>query len=104
MIRKYEGDDKTDRNKDMEILCATFLYEPYLYDQIAHTMPDVTDKIEEFVDALIFGNPKKNNKKINIKKELTFEWDKKDIVQTPRNAILVNVRLSIELLRIVRLL
>jgi len=80
IIKKYESDDKFERNKDMELLCSTFLYEPYLYDKISQSMPDVIDKIDEFIDALIFGNPKKGNKTINIKKELTYEWDKKDII------------------------
>lgn len=80
IISKYEGGDKTDRNKEMELLCCVFLYEPYLYDKVKKIMPDIVDKIEEFIDALIFGNPKKNNKKINIGKELTYTWDRKDII------------------------
>lgn len=80
LIRKYEGDEKSERNREMEILCATLIYEPYLYDHILQSMPDVVDKVEEFVDALIFGNPKKGYRKINLKKELTYDWEKKDIL------------------------
>lgn len=80
LIRKYESDVKEARNKDIEILCATFLYESYLFDKISLIMPDVVDKIEEFIDALIFGNPKKGNKKIDINVDLTYQWDKIDIL------------------------
>lgn len=80
LIRKYEGSSKEDRNKEIELLCATFLYEPYLYDKLKQVLPDIVDKLEEFVDALIFGNPKRQNRKINIETELSYKWDKKDII------------------------
>ena len=80
LIKKYESRIKENRNKEMELLCSTFLYEPYLFQKIKQVLPDIVDKIEEFVDALIFGNPKKGNRLINIESELTYEWDKKDIL------------------------
>ncbi|WP_316844980.1 hypothetical protein [Pedobacter psychrodurus] len=80
IIRKYESSSKEERNKEIELLCCVFLYEPYLYTKVKQIMPDIVDKIEEFIDALIFGNPKRDGKKINIQKDLTYEWDKKDIL------------------------
>ena len=81
LIKKYINDeDKVERTKEMELLCSTFLFEPYLYDNMRKVLPDIVDKIEEFVNALIFGNPKKNNKKIDIETGLIYKWDKKDIL------------------------
>jgi hypothetical protein len=82
-IAKYESSLKTiDRYKEIELLCIALLYEPYLYDKISTILPDVKDKIEEFIDSLIFGNPKKNNLKIKIEKDLNFDWskNKRDII------------------------
>ncbi len=80
IIKIYEGLDRTNRNKEMELLCATFLYEPYLYNKISIVLPDIIDKIEEFVDALIFGNPRREHRLIDIDKDLYYHWDKKDII------------------------
>lgn len=74
LIRKYEKRSKTkDRYKEIELLCATFIFEPYLYDKILGILPDVIEKIEEFVRILIFSNEK-------IYENLTYSWNKKDIV------------------------
>ncbi|HEY0744389.1 MAG TPA: hypothetical protein VGD40_23145 [Chryseosolibacter sp.] len=73
-MKKY-GTKKTtpDRYKEIELLCATFILEPYLYDKVAKVVPDVVGKIEQFVRALIFGDQ-------NIYEKLTYQWSKKDIV------------------------
>ncbi|HEX8279576.1 MAG TPA: hypothetical protein VF540_12815 [Segetibacter sp.] len=73
-IKKYEKKEWTkDRYKEIELLCATFIYEPYLYDKIVDILPDVVEKIENFVRVLIFSNEK-------IYEKLTYEWSKKDII------------------------
>lgn len=73
-IKKYEKRDKTkDRYKEIELLCATFIFEPYLYEKLLGILPDVIEKIEEFVRVLIFSND-------NIYDKLTYNWNKKDIV------------------------
>ena len=73
-IKKYQKPNKADDHfKEIELLCATFIYEPYLYDKIVGVLPDVTERIESFVDNLIFSNEK-------IYDKLTFIWNKKDIV------------------------
>ena len=64
---------KIDRYKEIELLCATFIYEPYIYDKLVGVVPDVVEKIEEFVEVLIFSDQK-------IYDLLTYKWDKKDIV------------------------
>jgi hypothetical protein len=73
-IKKYEKQKATkDRYKEIELLCATFIYEPYLYDKLTIILPDVIEKIEEFVRVLISPSS-------TIYKLLTYEWNKKDIV------------------------
>lgn len=80
MIKYYLSREREDRNKEMELLCATFLYEPYLYNKIAVVLPDIVDKIEEFVESLIFGNPKRGNRIIDLDKDLFYKWEKKDVI------------------------
>lgn len=73
-IKKYQKKSTAiDHFKEIELLCATFIYEPYLYDKISGVLPDVTERIESFVVNLIFS-------KENIYDRLTFNWNKKDIV------------------------
>jgi hypothetical protein len=73
-IKKYDTPLETsNRYKEIELLCSALIYEPYLYEKIAGILPDVIDKIEAFVRALIFQNSKINDK-------LTYEWNKKDII------------------------
>lgn len=61
------------RYKEIELLCATFIYEPYLYDRLNAILPDVVQQIEKFVEILIFEDPR-------LYDMLTYEWDKIDIV------------------------
>lgn len=73
-LKKYEKKiESHDRYKEIELLCATFIYEPYLYDKIIGILPDVVEKIEEFVRVLIFSD-------LKIYNSLTYKWNKKDIV------------------------
>lgn len=78
-IKKYESSEKKDRYKEIELLCATISFEPYIYNRLRKILPDVTDKLCEFIDSIIFGNPKKNNKQLNLV-DLTYDWDSKDII------------------------
>ncbi len=73
-IKKYDRKKESkDRYKEIELLCATFIYEPYLYDKIVGILPDVVEQIEEFVRVLIFSDQK-------IYEGLTFKWNKLDII------------------------
>ena len=72
-IKKYQKNTTNDYFKEIELLCATFIYEPYLYDKITVILPDVTERIESFIENLIFSNDK-------IYINLTYKWNKKDIV------------------------
>ena len=74
LITKYEKRvNNKDRYKEIELLCGCFVYEPYLYEKIQGILPDVVDKIEQFVDVLIFNHQA-------IAPNLTYVWDKKDII------------------------
>ncbi|MFC0776854.1 hypothetical protein [Flavobacterium sp. HJSW_4] len=81
-ITKYEGRDKaSDRTREIELLCMCLLYEPYLYDRIANLLPDVKEKLQEFVDTLIMGHPV-SGLKIDMDKHLYYDWkdNKRDIL------------------------
>jgi len=80
LIQLYEGSTRENRYMEMELLCGCLIFEPYLYKLIGEVLPDIVDKIEEFIEALIWGNPKRNNRKIDIATDLTYKWDKKDIL------------------------
>lgn len=72
-MKKYlQVKPSKDRYKEIELLCATFVYEPYLYDKIVDVLPDVVERIEEFVRVLI-TKPK-------IYESLTYKWSKKEIL------------------------
>jgi hypothetical protein len=74
-IKKYQKPIKNDKYfQDIELLCAAFIYEPYLYENIINVLPDVTERIENFVSELIFS---KENK---IYPQLTYDWKEKDIL------------------------
>lgn len=73
-IKKYETQIKTqNRYKEIELLCGCIIYEPYLYEKIVGVLPDIVEKIEDFVRVLIFSFKK-------IANDLTYQWDKKDII------------------------
>ncbi|MBS5796143.1 MAG: hypothetical protein KH100_07020 [Dysgonomonas mossii] len=74
LFKKYETKTKSeDRYKEIELLCAVFIYEPYLYEKIKAVLPDIILQIEEFVRILIFSNDA-------IYNSLTYLWHKKDLI------------------------
>ena len=81
LMQKYEtGDLQKDRYRDIERLCAAIACEPHLFNKIKRILPDVVVKIQEFIEAIIWGNPKKKNKIRLPIDSLTYEWDKRDII------------------------
>jgi hypothetical protein len=73
-MRKYSEIRKTeDRYKEIELLCAIFVYEPYLYDKLIGVVPDVVERIEEFVEVLLFNH-------LKIEPLLTYSWEKRNII------------------------
>ncbi|MGC3948011.1 MAG: hypothetical protein QM762_26465 [Chryseolinea sp.] len=80
VIAQYESDTRTnDRYRTIELICAVFLHEPYLFSRFKNVLPDLVDKLEEFVFALTIGNPKRGNRRIE-KDGLYYDWKNKDIV------------------------
>lgn len=82
-ITKYEKKERAiDRTKEIELLCMCILYEPYLYEKISNLLPDIREKVEEFIDNIILGNPNNDYKKINIEEYLYYDWskNKRDII------------------------
>jgi len=80
-IKKYETKKySNDRYKEIELLCATFIFEPYLYSKIAGILPDVVSKIEDFTRALIFGNSSIKKQTLNLDTDLFYLWRRKDII------------------------
>ncbi len=76
----YNNNIKTvDRYKEIEIVCMCLLYEPYLYESLSNIMPDVKEKIEDFIDAIFFGLEGKSKLKIS---DLFYDWSesKKDLL------------------------
>lgn len=77
-ISAYESKSKKDRGENpyllVEQICAVFLHEPYLYDSMKKVVPDVIDKIEEFITKIFWSNAK-------IKHEdLAYNWDRKNLL------------------------
>ena len=74
-IRRYSFQDiKRDRFKTIELICACIAYEPYIFNRIKSILPDVTIKLIEFIDVLIF----KNSKELKSP-PLSYNWDARDI-------------------------
>ncbi len=75
-VKKYsleKKDEEVDRYKEIELICACFIYEPYLYEKLSLILPDVTFLIEQFVRYLVFSYDNYENHK-------SYDWDKKDVV------------------------
>jgi hypothetical protein len=73
-VKKYDAKERTnDRYKEIELLCAALTFEPYLYQKLASVLPDVAEKIEEFIRILVFSEE-------IISDKLTYTWTKKDLV------------------------
>lgn len=75
-IKKYsinKQDKEVNRYEEIELICACFIYEPYLYDKLAIILPDVVSLIEQFVKALIYSFK-------TYEKHKAYDWDKRDIM------------------------
>lgn len=75
-IKKYslnKQDKEVNRYEEIELICACFVYEPYLYDKLALILPDVVSLIEQFVKALIYSFK-------TYEKHKAYDWDKRDII------------------------
>lgn len=75
-VKKYSQKEKSNednRYKEIELICACFVYEPYLYDKLVKIAPDVIVLIEKFVRYLIFSYDE-------YEKHKAYDWDKKDVV------------------------
>ena len=73
-IRKYSQNKKeANRYQEIELICACFVYEPYLYDKLSKILPDVIILIEDFVKYLIYSYDK-------YEKHKSYDWDKKDVI------------------------
>lgn len=59
MAKYEEKKSAKDRTKEIELLCMCLLYEPYIYKRMASIMPDIREKIEEFVQKILIGDDKK---------------------------------------------
>jgi orotate phosphoribosyltransferase len=69
-----------DRYQRIELVCAVFIHEPELFEKVRTVVPDLTDKVEEFVLTILFGNPNKaRNPKLNIK-NLFHKWSNKNLL------------------------
>lgn len=64
---------KGDRYKNMELLCICISYEPYIYEKICNIMPDIKEKIEDFIDSIFFGLPNRNKLNLDL---LYFDWSR----------------------------
>lgn len=79
-IRKYTDNVRSaDRYKDVELLSMCLLYEPYIYEKISNIMPDVKEKIEEFIDSVFFGINGKQRLDVGM---LYYDWsdNKRDLL------------------------
>lgn len=74
-IKKYRGKKtrEKERFKEIELVCACFVYEPYLYDKLTNILPDVSELIEKFVKMLIYSFDSYHPLR-------SYDWDKKDII------------------------
>ncbi|QXP53066.1 hypothetical protein [Cellulophaga sp. HaHa_2_1] len=75
-IKKYSQklqDEEVNRYEEIELICACFVYEPYLYDKLAKILPDVVTLVEQFVKALIYSFK-------TYEKHKAYDWDKRDII------------------------
>jgi len=106
-IRRYESSEKSnDRYKDVELLCTTVSYEPYIFERLNKILPDITVKLREFIDAIIFGNPQKGHIQLYLK-DLFFDWDSRDIIHLlfiiyPDNELIKKLNLDDNLLKLLK--
>lgn len=79
-IRKYEGIENTpDRYEDVELVCGVLLHEPFLKNRLSKVLPDLIEKLKEFVVALMFGKEFDDLKKLSFDR-LTYHWEIKNVI------------------------
>jgi orotate phosphoribosyltransferase len=76
-IAYHESKKSRDRGehpyKKIETVCAVFLHEPYLYNKVIVVIPDIIDRIEEFVKLFVIDQKIPEDK-------LCYNWNKKDMI------------------------
>ncbi|MGE8340018.1 MAG: hypothetical protein ACN6OI_03210 [Flavobacterium sp.] len=81
IISTYESNiDFSDRYQKIELVCAVFLHEPYLFSRVKKVLPDLTEKIEEFIQTIFFGNPNKEGNPKLSKDKLYHHWSNKNLI------------------------
>ncbi|QQT46108.1 Uncharacterised protein [Sphingobacterium multivorum] len=81
IIKTYEENkDFEERYQKIELVCAVFLHEPYLFARIKRVLPDLTEKIEEFIQTILFGNPGKEGNPKLPKEKLYHQWSNKNLI------------------------
>ncbi len=76
-ISIYESKNREVRGKYpyklIELYCGIIIHEPYLFDKIKAVVPDIVEKIQEFVTKVFWTEE-------TIEwKDLYYEWDKKNL-------------------------
>lgn len=78
LIAKYESKSKEFRGdepyKDIELICGVIIHEPYLFESLKKIVPDLVDKLKEFISALFWKD------KVIDQKLLTYDWDMKNFI------------------------
>ncbi|KKX48149.1 hypothetical protein L950_0222715 [Sphingobacterium sp. IITKGP-BTPF85] len=80
-MKIYEGEEKSeDRYQMIEAICAVFLHEPNLFQKVKNILPDLAEKIEVFIQTILFGNPEKRKRPKLLKNDLFYKWTNKNII------------------------
>ncbi|WP_339810812.1 phosphoribosyltransferase [uncultured Imperialibacter sp.] len=80
-IIQYESDKiRENRYKQIEDICIVFLHEPYFFTNVKRVVPDIIEKIEEFILTILFGNPRKVTAPKLPVGELYYAWTNKDLI------------------------
>lgn len=77
-IAKYESKSVAVRGKnpyiEIEQICGVIIHEPYLFDSLKKVVPDLVEKLKDFLNALFW------NKETITPDLLTYEWDVKNLI------------------------
>ena len=77
-IAQYESKSKKLRGdkpyQDIELICGVIIHEPYLFEYLKKIVPDLGDKLKDFIHALFW------NVKVIDQKLLTCNWDIKNFI------------------------
>lgn len=75
LIKLYSfKSEQNDRYQTIELLCGVIAYEPFVYAKIKSIMPDIAEKLVEFVDVLLFKSPRTLSTS-----PLTYKWNIRDL-------------------------